>query len=162
MAPAPVTVEVVIRQEVLRLLPQVAIGSAWRSRALINAQAVLWAQTTDTRELPAVTVVGRRVQVRIAFERASWTFGDGASDTSAVPGKPYDQAHDPCRTAQCPHYYGHTYTQLGHRTITLRVAWRARFSLDGRTWRDIPQSVAGPAERRDLDVVEARGILVPD
>jgi hypothetical protein len=150
-----------LRQQVLRLLPQVQIGSAWTTRALVNAQTILWAETDSRRALGTVTVVGRQVALRIGFDHATWDFGDGASDTTTDPGKPYSRA-DPCGTAQCPDYYGHTYTDVGDVTIALTVAWHAEFSLDdGATWTAVdPAPLSGPASTHDLTVVQARGIIV--
>jgi hypothetical protein len=150
-----------LREQVLRLLPAVRIGSAWATRALVNAQAVLWADTGVDRALSAVTVVGRHVALRIRFERAQWNFGDGQVDAAAAPGAAYDQRADPCRTAQCPGYFGHTYAATGPVTITLRVSWHAQFSLDGATWTDVDAApLTGPLTTHRLVVVQARGVLV--
>ena len=151
-----------VREQALRLLPTVAIGSAWTHRALIHAQAILWADTPPDRTLPPVTVVGHRVQLRIHFEHAAWDYGDGATATTETPGRPYNAQTDPCQTAQCPGYQGHTYTRTGPATISLTVAWQAQFSLDnGTTWTDVdPAPLPGPATTRQLQLLQARGVLV--
>jgi hypothetical protein len=151
-----------LRDQALRLLPTVRIGSAWTTTALVNAETVLWAATTTDRRLPAVTVLGQRIQLRIHFDHADWDFGDGNTDTTTDPGKPYDPTGDPCRTAQCPDYYGHTYTRTGTMTITLDVTWHAQYSLDGTTWTDIAAPITGPVSSHVLALKEARGILVPN
>jgi hypothetical protein len=152
-----------LRQQALRLLPAVRIGSAWSTRALVNAQTILWADTAANRALPTVTVVGRRVALRISFDHATWSFGDQHTDTTRSPGKTYNTTTDPCNTAQCPQYYGHTYTATGPVTITLNIAWRAQFSLDNTTWTDVdPGALTGPPSIHNLTVVQARSTLVPD
>ena len=158
----PVPTTQALREQVLRLLPHVPIGSAWTTRALVNAQAIVWAATPPDRSLGTVTVVGRRVALRIGFDHASWDFGEGTTDSVTEPGKPYDRAN-PCATAQCPGYYGHTYRDTGKVTITLNVAWHAQFSLDnGTTWTDVDTvPLTGPRTSHDLQIVQARGILVP-
>lgn len=160
-APPPVPTAADLRQQVIRLLPTVQIGSAWTTRALVNAETVLWAQTDADRSLGTVTVVGRQVALKIDFDHADWDFGDGTTATTDDPGRPYDDA-DPCDTAQCPGYFGHTYRDIGPVTITLTVAWHAQFSLDGgATWTDVdPAPLAGPSATHDLTVVQARGIIV--
>jgi hypothetical protein len=157
----PVLTTAALREQVLRLLPTVQIGSAWATRALVNAEAVLWAETRPDRGLGTVTVVGQPVALRIGFDHADWSFGDGTTDTTSDPGKPYSKA-DPCGTAQCADYYGHTYRDTGAVTISLTVAWHAQFSLDGgATWTDVdPAPLTGPAATHDLDIVQARGVLV--
>lgn len=174
---APMPSTQALRAQALRLLPPVAIGSAWTARALVHAQAILWADTAPDRTLTPVTVVGRRVALRISFAHATWDFGDrhptttststastDSTDTTSTPGKPYDPIADPCPTAQCPHYYGHTYTDTGPVTLTLTVAWHAQFRLDHTTtWTDVdPNPLTGPATTRTLTLVQARGILVPN
>lgn len=161
--PLPVINVTALRQQAIRLLPAVQIGAAWSTTALVNAQTILWADTNTSRGLGTVTVLGQQVALRVSFRDASWDFGDGQRATAATPGKPYDQQHDPCRTPQCPHYFGHTYTQTGALTITLTVTWHAEFSLDGgASWTDIAGDITGPVTRHALDVKQARGILVPN
>lgn len=159
----PVPTAAALRQEVLRLLPTVAVGVAWKTMALVNAETVLWAATDAHRSLGNVTIIGRKVGLRIGFDHANWDFGDGSTDTASSPGKAYTDA-DPCHTAQCADYYGHTYTDTGERTIRLTVAWNAEFSLDGgRTWAPVDQApLTGPQATHTLTVEQARGILVPN
>lgn len=159
----PALAQAAIRAEAIRLLPHVRIGSAWSTTALVNAEAVLWADTDAHRDLAAAHVLGTDVRVRITFAHASWDFGDGEHDTTADPGKAYDRAHDPCDTKQCAHYYGHTYLHTGHRTMSLTVTWTAEFSLDaGATWTDLAQPITGPTEHRTITVKQTRAVLVPD
>ena len=157
----PIPTTKALRQQVLRLLPSVRIGAAWSHRALVNAETVLWAATGAKRTLRTVTVVGRRVNLRIAFDHANWSFGDGSSDTTTAPGKAYSTS-DPCNSAQCADYYGHTYRDTGSRTITLTVAWHAQFSLNGgRTWTDVDAApLTGPQATHQVRVLQARGVLV--
>jgi hypothetical protein len=158
----PVATLAAIRAQLLRLLPTVAIGAAWTTTTLVNAQTVLWAATTSVRDLGTAAVVGIPVHLRISLDHADWNFGDGHTDRPTTPGKPYDSADDPCHTAQCPHYYGHTYAHTGAMIITLAVTWRARFSLDGTNWTDIADDIAGPTDRHPIRVLEARGVLIPN
>jgi hypothetical protein len=158
----PIPDTAALREQALRLLPTVAVGSAWTHRALIHAQTILWADTATDRTLPTVTVVGHRVQLRIHFEHATWDYGDGSTATTTSPGRAYNAQTDPCDTAQCPDYAGHTYTRTGPATITLTVSWHAQFHLDNRgTWTDIGTTpLTGPAATRELQLLQARGVLV--
>ena len=146
----------------LRLLPSVQIGSAWSHRALVNAETILWADTGASRTLRTVNVVGRRVQLRIAFDHANWSFGDQHTDTTTDPGKPYVEGRRCIAGASAPATTGTPTTDVGPVTITLSVAWHAEFSLDnGNTWTDVDAApLTGPQTTHDLDVVQARGIIV--
>jgi len=97
------------------------------------------------------------------MHHATWTFGDAATDTTSGPGTAYDPTRNPCRSAQCPGYYGHTYTTTGSHTITLTIAWHATYSLDGSTWTDVdPAPLTGPTATTAITVRLARAVLVPD
>ena len=150
-----------IRQQALRLLPHVSIGSAPNGAGLANAETVLWADTDADRQLPTVMIVGQQVEIRISFDHANWTFGDGTSDTSGSPGRPYDAESDPCETAQCADYYGHTYRSTGRVTVTLTVAWNAQYRLGGQSWTDVGAApLTGPAGTQSLTIRQARGVIV--
>lgn len=153
-----------IRDQALKLLPKVAIGTTGTANtSLVNVQTVLWADTPATRVLGTVTIVGHRVALRAGFARADWRFGDGQSDTTATPGAPYDDARNPCDTPTCTGYYGHTYTATGPQTITLTVSWNASYSLDGGPYQPVgAAAITGAPATRTVTVHQARGILVPD
>jgi hypothetical protein len=152
---------VALRERAIRLLPRVAIGSAWSTTALVNAETILWAVTAPERALATVTVVGQSVRLRVHFATAHWSYGDGSRETATAPGKQYDKVRDPCETAQCAHYAGHTYTRTGRMVITLAVTWHAQYRLGGG-WLDIAGDITGPTTRHVLTVKQARGVLVPN
>ena len=161
----PVVTTADVKEQALRLLPRVQIGSGYLGAdSLVNVESVLWAATGTDRRLSDVTVVGQDVDLRISFATARWNFGDGTTATWTSPGKPYDKAGDPCDTAQCADYTGHTYRSKGRVTIALTVSWHAQYSLDnGATWTGVdPGALPGPTTRRTLRLLEARGVLVPD
>jgi hypothetical protein len=145
----------------MRLLPGVAIGSTWNAPALTNAETIFWANTATDRPLPTATVAGQRVALRISFRSATWHYGDGISETTTTPGEPYDDIHDPCTTAQCADYAGHTYTRTGRVTISLTITWHAEYRV-GAQWFDIVGDITGPTRHHGLTVKQARGVLVPN
>lgn len=159
---APVASLAAITAQAFRLLPRVTIGSAWTTTALVNAQVILWATTTADRDLGTVNILGTTVALRLHLDHTHWSFGDATADTTTTPGKPYNPTTDPCHTPQCPHYFGHTYTATGERTITLTLTWRAEYRLPGSTWTDLPDPLTGPADQHHLTVSQARGILIPN
>jgi hypothetical protein len=158
--PAPTVAD--IRDRAIRLLPNVEPGKASTNPALVNTETIFWAATRPNRTLPTATVVGRQVQLRIAFDAAHWDFGDGATDTTTDPGKAYDDADDPCRTVHCPDYYTHTYPTTGVMRVTLTVTWQAGYRIAGGGWNDLDAPITGPTSTTALHLYEARGVLVPD
>lgn len=149
-----------IRDAAFRLLPTVAIGSAPHGAGLTQTETILWAATGTDRALPDVTLLGQLVHLRIHFVHAAWDYGDHTSATTTSPGKAYDDASDPCDTAQCAGYSGHTYTTTGTVTVTLAITWTAQYQLAGGAWQDIPEAITGPAATSTLTIRQARGVLV--
>jgi hypothetical protein len=150
------------RQAAEKLLPHPVIGTAPTGHAtLVNIETVLWVDTSADRTLGTVTLLGRRVALRAHLQRVDWTFGDHASDATEGPGRAYS-AHDPCRTAQCPNYFGHTYRHTGSVTISAQLTWTGQFQVDGGAWQNIPGTVTAAATSDTIRVRQARGVLVPN
>lgn len=159
--PPRVTAQLV-RDRIARLVPGAAVGVAPDGDTLVNIETVLWVDAPGQQVLAPLTILGQRVAVTLTLARVDWSFGDGTQQATSSAGRRYDTASDPCRTAQCPGYYGHTYTATGPMGVSATVAWTARFRVDGRASVTIPGTVVGPAGRADVTVRQARGILVPD
>ena len=150
-----------IRDQAMRLLPAVGIGTAPRATTLVNIQTIVWAATAARRDLGTVRVVGQPVRLRLNVAHAQWNFGDHTAVVTTNPGVAYDPDRNPCRSAQCPGYFGHTYGATGHDTITLTIDWHASFSLDGTTWTDVdPNPLTGPTSTAAITVRQARAVLV--
>jgi hypothetical protein len=106
-----------------------------------------------------LTLLGHHVTITAHVDHATWAFGDGSTDTTTSPGKPYSTS-DPCHTAQCPHYYGHVYRSTGPVTVSGQVTWSGTYTVDGGAPIVIPGTVTGPAQSIALTVLQARGVLV--
>lgn len=159
--PPEVTPEMV-RQRVVRLIPSATIGLAPRDATLVNIETVMWVDAPATRTLPAITILGQQVVVRLKLDHVDWNFGDGSSATSDGPGKAYDEQNDPCHGVRCPDYFGHFYRDTGRTNIAAAAYWQASFTVDGGNAVNIPGTVAGPAGRAEIVVKQARAVLVPN
>ena len=149
-----------IRDEVIRLLPHVAAVTTGPN-TLVNIQTLLWADTAERRSLGRVAVIGQPVWLQLAFDHASWDFGDGTGTSSQSPGKAYDPNTDPCRSVNCPDYFGHTFTGTAMVTVNVQITWRASYSLDGQHYQRVDDTpITGPADTVQIHVRQARGILV--
>jgi hypothetical protein len=161
VGPAQVTAAMV-REQIARLVPGAAIGTAPRRATLVNIQTIMWVDTSTRRTLAPVTILGRRVLVTLRFDHVDWDFGDEHSDSATTPGKPYDKTNDPCKAVECPSYYGHTYGATGPMTVTATASWVASFTVDSGRAVTLPGTVAGPVATAAVRVRQARGVLVPD
>jgi len=149
-------------QQAQRLIPTAQIGLAPRHDTLVNMETIMWVATPRQRTLPTVTILGRPVSVHISVDHVSWDFGDGHTSASNGPGRAYDAKQDPCKTAQCADYDGHTYTTTGNLAVTATVTWKATFQVAGGPATAIPGTLDGPLSTAALLVQEARSVLVPD
>lgn len=161
-APPPTITPLMVWQQAQRLIPTAQIGLAPRHDTLVNMETIMWVATARQRTLPTVTILGRPVSVHISIDHVSWDYGDGQTNTTSGPGPAYDPDHDPCKTAQCPDYDGHTYTTTGPLTVTATVTWSATFQVAGGPATAIPGTLDGPASTAALLVREARSVLVRD
>jgi hypothetical protein len=153
-----VTLAMVIEQ-FRKLVPGPAVGIAPQGDTLVNIETVLWVNTAAELPLATTTLVGHRVDLRIDVDHVDWSFGDGSGATTDSPEPAYDDS-DPCTTATCADYWGHTYTTAGTQQVSATVTWAGSFRVDGGAWQDIPVTVAGPAQTAAVTVHEARGVLV--
>jgi hypothetical protein len=151
-----------VRARAVRLVPPAALGVAPKAATLVNIQTLLWVAAPNTRTLAPITILGHRVVITLELDHVDYTFGDGATDTQPDPGKPYDDANDPCNTKLCPDYYGHIYTVTGKKTVTATASWNASFTVDGGGAVTIPGTVAGPTANLSMLVRQARAVLVPN
>jgi hypothetical protein len=150
------------RQAAEKLLPHPAIGTAPAGNVtLVNIETVLWVDTSPDRTLGTVTLLAHRVTLRAHLQQVRWSFGDHSTDSSAGPGKAYTSS-DPCRTAQCPGYFGHTYLHTGGVTIAAQLTWTGQFRVDNGAWQAIPGTVIAAATNETIRVKEARGVLIPN
>lgn len=159
--PAPAASD--IRDRAIRLLPTIPVHTTGPN-TLVNIQTLFWAGTAADRDLGTVTVVGQPVRLRARVAYVDWDFGDGHTDRSDGPGKPYDREHDRCNTVMCPDYFGHVYRQTGQMTISVRITWDASYSLDGgATYNPVGTTpIAGPTSTAQVLVRQARAQLVSD
>lgn len=151
-----------VEAEIRRRVPGPGVGVAPPGGvSLVNIQTLFWVGTPVDVSLGTVRLVGQLVRLRVQLLRVDWDFGDGARETSTGPGKAYTGA-DPCRTKLCPDYFGHVYTHHGLWRVGARVSWTGQFQVGAGAWRQIPDTVTGPAQFTTVHIYQAHGELVPD
>lgn len=159
--PARVTAAMV-RERAVRLIPSAKVGLAPHGTTLVNIETVMWADAPHQQSLSAVTILGKRVVIGLVLDHVSWRFGDGESDSDAPAGKAYDGKRAPCKTRECPGYYGHVYEHTGKVSVEATASWHASFTVAGGAQVDIPGTIDGPRATAALAVKQARGVLVPN
>ncbi len=151
-----------VLDRVVRLVPTAKLGLAPHDSTLVNIETIMWVDAPKNQQLPPLTILGQGVTVSLTLDHVEWDFGDKNTATTSSPGKAYDNAHDPCRTAQCPNYFGHTYRSSGPLTIHATATWTASFAVAGGQAATIPGTVAGPTAAGNVTVKQARSVLIPN
>jgi hypothetical protein len=96
-----------------------------------------------------VTLLGRRVDLRIWPSQFRWVFGDGGELASTSAGAPYPDL-----------VITHDYLRKGGVSPRVDTTYSARFRVDGGPWRDVDGTVTIPGTPVPLEVITARPVLV--
>jgi hypothetical protein len=96
-----------------------------------------------------VTLLGRRVDLRIWPGQFRWVFGDGSEVPSASPGAPYPDL-----------LITHKYLHRGGVNPRVDTTYSARFRVDGGAWHDVDGTVTIAGAPVALRVITATPVLV--
>lgn len=116
-------------------------------RTLVNFETNFYTERDEFTR--AVTLLGRRVVLRIWPERFGWRFGDGHIRWTSTPGAKYPDLE-----------VTHRYLQAGRVMPSVATTYAAQFRVGGGPWRDVAGTVTIPGTPEGLRVVTARPVLV--
>jgi hypothetical protein len=148
-APAQITPAMVLAEfRRLPLAPSGLVVEPDRSWALVGKPAVVHAD--PAAQTLVTTILGTAVTITATPTAYAWDFGDGATLTTADPGRPWPDGN-----------LGHAYTRTGTYTITLTTSWSATYTVAGdATVRDVPGTATTTSTSDPLTVEERRAHLV--
>ena len=110
---------------------------------LVNFETNFFTTLTDP-ESQSVTLLGQRVLIEANPVRYTWHFGDGTTETTTSPGRPF------------PHLVNtHTYGQPDRVRIRVDVTYRGRYRVNGGDWTPIPATRTINGTPAALRVIEA-------
>jgi hypothetical protein len=145
-----------VREELEKRAPQAAFAIQPKDMALVQLPVIVHAISPDGRgltesiEFDVTQPVPGHLEAHPTYE---WDFGEGFSAIGV------GIAYDGTSPRERPDYYvSHAYTAPGRATVTLRVLWRATFTVAGippLTLEDLPRQTS-----QSVRVVEARSQLV--
>jgi hypothetical protein len=120
---------------------------------LVNLETTFY--TRPHRIDRVLRILGYAVDVEIHPSRYTWHWGDGTSQTTATPGRPYP-SHD------VTHTYRHA-TETNHDlALSVDVTYTGRYRVDGNAWTAIPQPITISGPPTALPVKQASAVLVTD
>ena len=116
-------------------------------RTLVNVDTIFY--TDPTRLQRTVTLLGHSVRLDASPVSFTWVHGDGTTETTGKPGRPY-----PAKDVT------HQYLQPGD-DLRARVdtTYRVRYSVDGGGWTTLDETLTAPGPTTALDVDEAAPVL---
>ncbi len=120
---------------------------------LVNLPTVFSTEADAFRR--TVTLLGQQVELDISPRTFTWHHGDGTTQTSSEPGRPYERGLP--MSAYVTHEYSSLTDELAPRVDTV---WTARFRVNGGPWRDVGETVTIEGPPASLAVREAEPNLV--
>ena len=116
-------------------------------RTLVNFDTNFY---TEGGELTrTITLLGRRVELRIWPAAYGWHFGDGATRQTSEPGAAYPDLE-----------ITHRYLEQGRVAPSVDTTYAAEFRVGDGPWREVDGTVTIPGPPEGLRVVTARPVLV--
>lgn len=109
-----------LSDRLIKLLPVGDINYQPTSEPLVNLPVYFWTQT-PTRFTALVPILDVVVYVNLT-PTFTWSYGDGATDISKLPGAAY-----PIGTIT------HTYKQAGNYQVNLKITWNGTWMVNGVT-----------------------------
>lgn len=140
--------------DVLSAIRQVGVpGASVKSPAytLVNLKTTFYTDPA-TIDRP-LTIIGYNVDVHVKPSTYTWHWGDGSTETTDTPGRPYP-------STDVTHTYVHA-TDPGHvLQLSVDVTYTARYQVDGGDWQDIPETLTIAGQPEPLPVKQASAVLV--
>ena len=118
---------------------------------LVNLRTTFW---TNPQPLDrSLTLIGFHVDVRIRPTSYTWHWGDGQSETTQTPGRPFP-------ATDVTHTYLHATAEGDAVQLRVDVTYTAQYRVGGGDWQTIPDTITIPGAATALPVKQAAAVLV--
>jgi hypothetical protein len=153
----PGDVVIAVTEKQLRELPIKAseLGSQPARHTLKGAETNIYAQPSD--QSFSIEIVGKKVDIRVKPNEYRWSYGDGTSLVTAVPGGPIPEARWGEKTVT-----SHAYSATGDVTVGLTTVFTGEFSVDGGPFQPIAGTAPVPSAPKALSVWRSEVKLYAD
>lgn len=123
-----------------------------KGKTLIGLETILSTHAEPfTRTL---TLLGRRVELRIHASSYEWIHGDGTTQTTDWAGRAWE------RGVAIERYIAHVYEDTGNFDPSVRVTWSADYRVGNGPWQTVSGTVDRTSPPAQLQVLEAEPKLV--
>lgn len=128
-------------------LPRLASIAQPRGKTLVNFETIFH---TEARSfVRTVTLLGQRVRLEIRPSGYLWTWGDGSTARTTIPGAPYPDK-------DVVHRYQHAHVTVQHHVT---ITWSAQYSVNGGALHPVPGTVTMTGPATALRIAEATPAL---
>lgn len=128
-------------------LPSLQVKIQPGDRTLVNVPTIFHAEPRPFER--SVTLLGFEVDLTAVPINFRWTHGDGTSQDTTGPGKPYP-------AMDVTHRYLRPADDVKAR---VDVTYRVRYRIDGRDWQTLRETLTASGPIAQLDVAEAAPVL---
>jgi hypothetical protein len=118
---------------------------------LVNLKTTFYTEPT-TIDRP-LSIIGYNVDVHVTPASYTWHWGDGTTETTDTPGRPYP-------STDVTHTYVHATPPRQPLQMSVDVTYSARYQVDGGAWQTVPEALTIPGDPRALPVKQASAVLV--
>jgi hypothetical protein len=153
----PGDVVIAVTEKQLRELPIKGskLGSQPGRHTLKGAETNIYAEPSD--QSFSITIVGKKVAIRVTPSEYRWSYGDGTSLVTAVPGGPLPESRWGEKTAT-----SHVYAATGDVNVGLTTVFTGEFSVDGGPYQAIAGNAPVPSTPKALSVWRSEVKLYAD
>lgn len=144
-APAISAADILEADELTRL-PRLRVTVQPAGATLVNLETIF--HTTAAPFERTVDILDSTVDLRAVPATYTWHHGDGTTQTTTTPGRPYP-AMDVI----------HQYNKPGHVTPRVDVTYRVTYRIDDGDWQALDTTITAPGPATALRIREARPVL---
>lgn len=135
-----------ILEELRRVgLPSMSVQAP--PETFVNYETVVYTRAETFAR--TVSLLGFTVEIEATPSEFRWDYGDGATETTTIAGRPYPATD-----------ITHTWTDA-HRTFhpSVDVTYQIRYRIDGGGWQTLGDTITAPGPEADVRIREATGML---
>jgi hypothetical protein len=128
-------------------LPGLTLNVQPDGETLVNVPTIFWADPQPFET--SIDLLGREIEIEATPVSFTWVHGDGTTQTTDHPGRPYPRED-----------ITHRYWQPSELEARVDTTYSVRFSIDGGGWTDLGDVLVAAGPATVIDVHEAAPVLV--
>jgi hypothetical protein len=128
-------------------LPGLTLNVQPDGETLVNVPTIFWADPQPFET--SIDLLGREIEIEATPVSFTWVHGDGTTQTTDHPGRPYPRED-----------ITHRYWQPSELEARVDTMYSVRFSIDGGGWTDLGEVLVAAGPATVIDVHEAAPVLV--